>query len=139
MKKNLPILILFFFGFSFELFSQNFEFKLYHKNPCNSETELAHNYFLLKNGIKYYPNFDGIVKLKSKGKYSLIREKEIIPIMINKKENSDTITLSRIQEFFITHDKHGYIFHDCGSKLNGNIIDYFENGKVRMIGNFKKD
>lgn len=56
---------------------------------------------------------------------------------IDKKENSHPITLPDNQEFILTHDKYGYIFRDCESKLNGNIIDYFENGKVRLIGSFK--
>ena len=37
----------------------------------------------------------------------------------------------------MTHDKYGYVFTNCESKLNGNIVDYFENGKVRLIGSFK--
>nr|WP_255554160.1 hypothetical protein [Mesonia aestuariivivens] len=137
MKIKLSILILLFFFSSFELFSQDFEFKLYFKDPCNSQSEFTLNYFLEKDGVKFQPNFDGIVNLKSKGKYNLIYEKEIIPIIIDKKENSHTIILSDIQEFIVTDDKYGYVFRNCESKLNGKIIDYFENGKVRLIGNFK--
>jgi hypothetical protein len=93
---------------------------------------------LEKDGIKFHPNFDdGIVKLKSNGKYNLIHEREIIPIIIDNKENSHTITLSEKQELVVTHDKYGYVFRDCERKLNGNIVDYFENGKVRLIGSFK--
>ena len=75
--------------------------------------------------------------LKAKGKYNLIYEKEIIPIIIDKKENTHTITLSDIQEFIVTHDKFGYVFRKCESKLNGNMVDFFENGKVRLIGSFE--
>ncbi|MFI2744213.1 hypothetical protein ACG2LH_15875 [Zhouia sp. PK063] len=136
MKIKQTILILIFSCLSFELFSQDFEFKLYYKDPCNSQIEFALNYFLEKDGIKFHPNFDGIVHLKSKGKYNLIHEKEIIPIIIANKKNSHTIILSDKQEF-IVNDKYGYVFRNCESKLNGNIVDYFENGKVRLIGNFK--
>ena len=137
LKIKESILILIFFCSSFELFSQEFEFKLYYKDPCNSQTEFTLNYFLEKDGIKFHPNFDGIVNLKENGKYNLIHEKEIIPITIDKKENSHIITLSDKQEFILTHDKYGYVFRNCESKLNGNIVDYFENGKVRLIGSFK--
>jgi len=137
LKKNLAIIILLFFGFSLELFSQNFEFKLYYKNPCNSQIEFTMNYLLEKDGIKFHPNFDGFVELNTNGKYNLVHEKEIIPIVIDKNENSYTITLSDKQELIVTHDKHGYVFRNCESKLNGNIIDYFENGEIRMIGSFK--
>ncbi len=137
LKIKQTILILFLFGSSFELFSQDFEFTLYYKDPCNSQTEFTLNYILEKDGIKFHPNFDGIINLKSKGKYNLIHEKEIIPIKINKKENSHTIILPDKQELIVTHDKYGYVFSNCESKLNGNIVDYFENGKVRLIGSFK--
>lgn len=137
MKNNLAITILLFFGFSVQIFSQNFEFKLYYKDPCNSQIEFTLNYILEKDGIKFHPNFDGIIELTTNGKYNLVHEKEIIPIIIDKKENSYTITLSDKQEFIMTHDKYGYVFRNCESKLNGNIIDYFENGKIRMIGSFK--
>lgn len=90
-----------------------------------------------KGGVKFHPNIDGIVNLKTNGKYNLIYQREIIPITIDKKENSHIITLSDKQEFIVTHDKYGYVFTNCESKLNGNIVDYFENGKVRLIGSFK--
>jgi antitoxin component YwqK of YwqJK toxin-antitoxin module len=137
LKIKQTILILVLFGLNFELFAQDFEFKLYYKDPCNEQTEYTPNYFLEKDGVKFHPNFDGIINLKSKGKYNLVHEKEIIPIRINKKENSHTIILSDKQEFIVTHDKYGYVFRNCESKLSGNIVDYFENGKVRMIGRFK--
>jgi hypothetical protein len=119
------------------LFSQDFEFKLDYRDPCNSQTESSLNYFLEKDGVEFHPNFDGIINLKSKGKYNLVHDKEIIPIIINKKENTHIITLSDKQEFIMTHDKYGYVFRDCESKLNGNIVDYYENGKIRMIGSFE--
>ena len=137
LKIKQTILILIFFCSSFELFSQDFEFKLYYKDPCNSQTEFTLNYFLEKDGIKFHPNFDGIINLKSNGKYNLIHEKEIIPIIIDKKENSYTIILSNKKELILTHDKYGYVFRNCESELNGNIVDYFENGKIRFIGSFK--
>ena len=137
MKIKQIILILLSFYLSLELFSQDLEFKLYYKYPCNSQTEFTLNYFIEKDGIKFHPNFDGIVELKAKGKYNIVHEKEIIPIIIGEKENYYTITLSDIQEFIVTHDKHGYVFRNCKGELNSNVIDYFENGKVRMIGSFK--
>jgi hypothetical protein len=137
VKIKQSILILLFIISSFELFSQNFEFKLYYKDPCDTETELALNYFIEKDGIKFLPNFGGIINLKSKGKYILIHQKEIIQLTIDKKDNSYTINLSDIHEFIITHDKHGYEFRDCKGKLNGNRVDYYQNGKIRMIGIFK--
>src|SRR5690606_38328375 len=102
LKIKQTILILLLFCSSFELFSQDFEFKLYYKDPCNSQTEFTLNYILEKDGIKFHPNFDGIVNLKSNGKYNLIHEKETIPIRIDKKENSRTIILSDKQEFILT-------------------------------------
>ena len=137
LKIKQIILTLFFFILSFELFSQNIEFKLFYKDPCNTKTEVALNYFLEKDGIKFNPNFDGIIILKSKGEYNLVRQKEIIKLILDKKRNSHRINLSDKHEFIITHDKHGYEFRNCKGKLNGNIIDYYENGKVRMIGKFK--
>ena len=137
MKIKQTILILLYFWSSFELSAQDFEFKLYYKDPCNSQIEFTLNYTLEKDGINIHPNFDGIVYLKAKGKYNLIYEKEIIPIIIDKKENTHTITLSDIQEFIVTHDKFGYVFRKCESKLNGNMVDFFENGKVRLIGSFE--
>lgn len=86
LKIKQTILILIFIFSSFESFSQDFEFKLYYKDPCNSQTEFSLNYFLEKDGTKFHPNFDGIVNLKSNGKYNLIHEKEIIPIIIDKKK-----------------------------------------------------
>jgi len=137
LKHKQTILILLFFGLSFELFSQDFEFTLFYEDPCNSQTESIPNYFLEKEGIKFHPNLNGIVNLKLSGKYNLIHEKNIIPILIDKKENTHTIILSDKQEFIVTHDKYGYVFRNCENKLNGNIVDYCENGKVRLIGRFK--
>ena len=51
LKIRQTILILIFFCSSFELFSQDFEFKLYYKDPCNTQTEFTLNYFLEKDGI----------------------------------------------------------------------------------------
>lgn len=137
MKRKQFILPLLFFIISFKLFSQDFEFKLIYKDPCNLQSEFALNYFLEKEGIKFYPSFDGIINLKSKGRYNLVRERENIPVKIDQKENSHTITISDKQEFVVTHDKYGYVFRDCENKLNGDIVDYFENGEIRMIGSFK--
>ncbi len=137
MKIKQTILILFVLCSCFDLFSQEFEFKLYYKDPCNTKTELSHNYFLEKDGITFHPDYEGIISLQSKGSYNLVHEKETIPIIIDKEDNHYTILLSDIHEFMITHDKHGYIFRNCKGKLNGNIIDFYENGKIRMIGTFK--
>ncbi|MFC5625387.1 hypothetical protein [Algoriphagus winogradskyi] len=130
--------IIFLFGLNYYAFSQEYEFTLYYQDPCNNKTEYALNFSLEKDGIEFYPTFEnGAAKLKTKGNYNLIHERQTIPITIDQEKNSHTIIISDIQEFIVTHDKHGYIFKACESSLNGDIIDYFGNGKVKFMGTFK--
>jgi hypothetical protein len=131
--------ILLIFGFITFSNAQEYEFILYEINPCNNQSSFSLNYHLEKDGLKYEPQFeDGIIKLKSKGKYNIKYEHQSIPITIDKERNSYSVELSRIQEFIVTHDKYGYIFTDCGKKLNGQIFVYYHNKEIKYFGKFKK-
>jgi len=131
--------ILLFFGFMNFSNAQEYEFILYEINQCNNQSIFSLNYHLEKDGLKYEPQFeDGIIKLKSKGIYNIKYEHQSIPITIDKDRNSYSIELSRIQEYIVTHDKKGYIFTDCGKKLNGQIFVYYQNKQIKYYGTFKK-
>lgn len=125
---------------SIETFGQEYEFIVHEIDPCNkTKSNFSINYYLEKNGVKYKPQLkNGIVKLNLKGEYILINEFETVSVIIDKKKNSYNLNLHRIEEFLVTHDKYGYIFKNCEKPLNGEVVDYFENKKIKLIGTFKK-
>ncbi len=131
--------ILFFLGFMNFSNAQEYKFILYEVDPCNNQSRFSLNYHLEKDGLKYKPQFDdGIIKLKSKGEYNIKYKHQSIPVTIDKDSTSYSVELSRIQEYIVTHDKYGYIFTDCGKKINGQIFVYYHNNQIEYYGTFKK-
>ena len=120
-------------------FGQQYEFILYEKNPCNGQSTESFTYNLEKDGIEYTVfNAEGKIKLPKKGGYLLKPvDHPYIPITIDSLKNSYEIEISRIQEFIVTHDDHGYIFMDCSKPLNGEILTYYQDNQVRFFGTFK--
>ncbi|MER2998903.1 toxin-antitoxin system YwqK family antitoxin [Pontibacter populi] len=118
------------------------KYNLYLKNPCLNEVEISFNYYLEKDGKQYHiSDFKtGTVLLPKKGQYILVSTGtgDIQNIQLNEEVNSDTLTIPRIQEYLVTHDKHGYIFRNCDKPSDGLQKSYYSDGSIKLIGEFKE-
>lgn len=103
-------------------------------------------YWEISDAIKSYGNsYSGMdkVTLPKTGNYKLnCRSISVTPIDINISTSGtvkDTFLTSRLDKTLYIgsdYDKSEYLL--CGSLVNGEITDYFSNGKKRMEGTFKK-
>lgn len=152
------IIIFIVFISSIKLFSQEINYQLYLKNSCNDSIKKADFYTLEKDNIEYnISNFDSsIIKVPLRGKYKLtiLETDEIYTTEITLEHTSDTLTLPSIELHIFPHPpsfrkdisrselkkirlKYRPIYKSCGLPINGKKIDYFSNGNVRLLGNFK--
>jgi len=140
MKNTFNILILLFFTIS--ALGQEIKYTLFIKNPCTEIIEKSCDYYLEKEGIEYCPtSLDSTtILLPTLGEYKLIASEigEIHKIKINRKINSDTLIMSRIQEYIVTHDRHGYRFEHCDRACDGIETGYYSDGSIQLIAKFKK-
>ena len=140
MKIKLTFLVLFLSTISG--FSQEITYTLFWKDPCSHTIERSINYHLEKDGKKFDPSSleNPTIILPTLGEYKLFAKEigEIHKVKIQEVESSDTLVIPRIQEFLITHSRPDYIFRDCDKPLEGKVTDYYSDGSIRMVGNFKK-
>lgn len=151
------ILFIMFFT-SFNLYSQELEYQLYLKNPCNDSIQKADFYSLIKGKTTYgISNLDNpTIKVPVKGVYKLLSKEtnEEFSVNISSKNLNDTLLLSSVYEY-IKHPlppsyKKGIskselkkrreegrsVYKKCDSRISGAYKDYFSNGKLRFYGSF---
>lgn len=122
-------------------FAQGIKYELYLNNTCKDSVYKIESFVLVKNGIDYL-SVDNVVTLKDKGDYLLssvyLNEERIITI--NKFGIiTDTINLSSINKCYEPTSRPNFSgFCCCDGDCDGINVDYYENGNIRVKGNFKK-
>ena len=127
-------------GLSSEAHGQHIQFNLMILDPCSGNVQqYFFSYYLEKDSVIYHSDASNTVHLPSKGTYTLYAHPYAkTQVEIDSIINVHQIEDYRIQEFVVTHDKHAYVFKDCGEKLNGDVVAKYKNGNIRFYGNFKK-
>jgi antitoxin component YwqK of YwqJK toxin-antitoxin module len=135
MKKLLFILLLLM---SAEAFTQTIWFQMQRVSYCTKETAIDSSLFFLvdKYGAKYKAE-NGIVWLKGEGEYKIYYptnpNQEFPLIQIRDRENTYIHKETKIR-FAPQH--WGLSFQSCEGLLNGVHEDVYDNGNLRIRGNF---
>ena len=111
------------------------------KNPCSEEVEYGLLYFLEKTGEEFHiTDTIGTIILKEPGNYNLLTSLHGINEIVEIKEgvNKDTLYTQKIVECLepVSHPSFiGYCC--CDEKCNGIQKDYYNNGILRLEGEFE--
>ena len=112
------------------------------KNLCSQKVEYRVLYHLEKSGEKYFKITDsiGTMILPEPGEYRLIAEFDGIDenVTLKKGVNIDTLYTKKIYECYepVSHPSFfGYCC--CENVCNGQQKDYYNDGTLRIEGNFK--
>ncbi|WP_417888049.1 hypothetical protein [Zunongwangia sp.] len=134
--------LLFIIIFSIKSFGQEIKYNLMIKSPCSEKVEYSLLYHLEKSGKKYFKISDsiGTMILPEIGEYLVIAEFDGISQITNLKKggNIDTLYTKKIQVCYepVSHPSFsGYCC--CEEICEGLKSDYYNDGTLRMEGNFK--
>lgn len=136
-------IVIFCFLLSGTLNAREVKYKLYLKDNCKSTIEQV-MYYVLKIGDEvYYPNeASGILELPDTGRYELYIVERLEPIEIiidDYKLKIDTISTPTINfKIETTSQPKLSGFYCCDTLCNGDYIDYYLNGNIRIEGKFKQ-
>lgn len=147
MKKFLTLILFSFINLYGQDENNDIIVKVFIISPCYPP-ELDSGAYLVKLepaetdtlGIKnYYDNESGIIRLPSPGKYNLFCGEHIEPLFeieINKPGVYEYRRyVSKISALQYVSDT-GLIYKNCGEICEGYVEDLYENGNVRIRGNF---
>lgn len=122
--------------------TQTIWFQMQRVNYCTKETVIDSNYFYLADMLgNQYKNVRGKVFLPAAGEYQIFYPTQpdiIFPVInIQKDTNIYTHYDSKIRVGLGFDNGVTYVYKDCNGLLNGEHEDYYEDGIVKMRGNFK--
>jgi hypothetical protein len=139
MRKLLFILSLLI---STDAFAQTIWFQMQRVNYCTKETKIDSSYYYLTDmlGVSY-KNIRGKVYLPAFGEYQVHypRQPELVFPLIRVINNETVYTHydSKIRIDLGVQYGSLYVYKDCKGLLNGVQEDFYQDGTVKMRGNFK--
>lgn len=118
-------------------------FQMQRVNYCTKETVIDSSSFYLADMLgRKFRNIQGKVFLPAEGQYQIFYPSQpdiIFPVIdIKKDTNIYTHHDSKIRVSLGFDNGVIYVYKDCNGLLNGEHEDYYEDGTVKMRGNFKK-
>jgi hypothetical protein len=117
-----------------------FKVELYVWNTCDNTVSKLINY-ALTGYSKSYASEDGICYVHQKGQYSIegfgINYFDTYQINIQSSDHIDTLTKYRIYVARSPGIPPWPYYSYCGKRCDGKLIDYYENGNIRIEGEFK--
>ncbi len=111
------------------------------KNPCSKEVKYGQFYYLEKSGKEFHMSDSiGTIYLKEPGKYKVIASFDGISqeVILKRGTNIDTLYTKKIYECYEPVSNPSFSgYCCCDNKCDGIQKDYYNDGTLRIEGNFK--
>lgn len=135
MYTKTIVLLYFLLSITFICSSQSLI--VYKKDPCSNHTFLLKDFMVKKGTATYFPDsITYTVTVPEPGQYYLHTIEELFPIKTEVKAGENTFIYrgNLIQQEIRMHQPP--LYSCCGKPCEGAQKDYYENGEIRISGNF---